>query len=152
LIGDILAAGRAMLSHPVEPLPGVEAALRALHGAYRLLLVTKGDLFHQEQKVAQSGLGDYFAAIEIVSEKEEQTYRRLFTRHGDGAERAVMIGNSVRSDILPALAAGAWAVHIPYHLTWAHEVAEAPVGHPRYVRFGSMEEVPSWVREFTAAA
>lgn len=145
LIAEILSAGRDMLEQPVEPLPGVEPTLRALHGRFRLMLVTKGDLFHQEQKVAQSRLGDFFTAVEIVSEKDEDTYRRLFARHGDGAEHSLMVGNSVRSDINPALAAGSWAAHIPYHITWAHEHADPPVAHPRFVRFASMAELPAWL-------
>jgi putative hydrolase of the HAD superfamily len=147
LIADILAAGREMLSEPVEPLPGVEDALHALsEGGYRLLLITKGDLLHQEQKLAASGLGDLFAAVEIVSEKDESTYRRVFDRYGTGAAEAVMCGNSLRSDILPALEAGAWGAYVPYHITWAHEVAEEPAGHDRYAELASISELPGWVR------
>jgi putative hydrolase of the HAD superfamily len=146
LIADILAAGREMLSHPVEPLPGVVEALADLSETYRLVLITKGDLLHQEQKLAASGLGDRFAAVEIVSEKDASTYARVFDRYGTGAGEAVMCGNSMRSDILPALEAGAWAAHVPYPLTWAHEMADAPVGHGRFVELGSISELPAWVR------
>jgi putative hydrolase of the HAD superfamily len=126
VIAEILAAGREMLAHPVEPLPHVEETLKAVAGRYRLLLITKGDLFDQERKLAQSGLGDLFDGVEIVSEKTTETYARVFARHGDGAERAMMVGNSLKSDILPALAAGSWAVHVPHELTWALENAEEP--------------------------
>ena len=145
VIREILAAGREMLSEPVEPLPGVDAALAELSQRYRLVLITKGDLLHQEQKLAASGLGDLFAAVEIVSEKDASTYERVFARHGTGAGEAAMCGNSMKSDILPALEAGSWAAHVPYPLTWAHEVAEAPLGHPRFAELASISEFPGWL-------
>jgi putative hydrolase of the HAD superfamily len=146
MIADILASGREMLAHPVEPLPGVDKALAELSDDYRLVLITKGDLLHQEQKLAASGLGDLFAAVEIVSEKDARTYETVFARHGTGAGEAAMCGNSMRSDILPALEAGAWAAHVPYPLTWAHEMAEAPTGHTKFAELGSISEVPAWLR------
>ena len=103
----------------------VDEALARLSERYRLVLVTKGDLLDQERKLAASGLGDLFAAVEIVSEKDRMTYERVFARHGTGAGEAVMAGNSMKSDVLPALEAGAFAVHIPYVVTWAHELADA---------------------------
>jgi len=145
VIADILAAGREMLAHPVEPLPGVEHALAELSQAYRLVLITKGDLLHQEQKLAASGLGDLFTAVEIVSEKDASTYARVFGRHGTGAAAAAMCGNSLRSDVLPALQAGAYAAHIPYPLTWAHEMADPPSGHPRFAELASIAELPEWL-------
>ena len=108
--------------------------------------LTKGDLLHQEQKLAASGLGDLFAAVEIVSEKDAGTYARTFDRYGTGAAEAVMVGNSMRSDILPALEAGAWGAYIPYHITWAHEVADPPGEHPRFAELASISELPAWVR------
>lgn len=146
LIADLLAAGREMLQEPVEPLPGVETALAELSEHYRLVLITKGDLLHQEQKLAASGLGDLFAAVEIVSEKDASTYVRVFERYGTGAVEAVMCGNSLRSDILPALEAGCHGAYIPYHITWAHEVAEVPAAHDRFVELGSISQLPAWVR------
>src|ERR1700761_4198389 len=146
IIAHLLAAGREMLSHPVEPLPGVEHALAELSQHYRLVLITKGDLLHQEQKLAASGLGELFVAVEIVSEKDAATYERVFSRHGTGPAEAAMCGNSLRSDVIPALEAGAWAAHIPYPLTWAHEVADPPVGHPRFAELASIAEFPAWVR------
>jgi putative hydrolase of the HAD superfamily len=152
IIADILAAGREMLAHPVEPLPGVEAALADLSTEYRLVLITKGDLLHQEQKLAASGLGDLFAAVEIVSEKDARTYETVFARHGTGAAEAAMCGNSIRSDILPALEAGAWAAHVPYPLTWAHEMADAPTGHPRFAELGAIGALPGWLRGLGATS
>jgi putative hydrolase of the HAD superfamily len=145
MIADILAAGREMLGHPVEPLPGVPQALSELSQHYRLVLITKGDLLHQEQKLAASGLGELFVGVEIVSEKDAATYERVFARHGTGAGEAAMCGNSLRSDIIPALEAGAWAAHIPYPLTWAHEMADAPAGHARFAELASISELPGWV-------
>lgn len=145
IVREILAAGREMLTHPVETLPGVDTVLSDLADKYRLVLVTKGDLMDQERKLAASGLGDLFAAVEIVSEKDRSTYDRVFNRHGSGAAEAVMAGNSMKSDVLPAIEAGAWAAHIPYHVTWAHELADAPEGHPRYVTLSRIAELPDWI-------
>ncbi|MFN3558027.1 MAG: HAD family hydrolase [Brevundimonas sp.] len=147
VVREILAAGREMLAHPVETLPGVDEALASLSEQYRLVLITKGDLMDQERKVAASGLGDLFAAVEIVSEKDRGTYDRVFARHGTGAEEAVMAGNSMRSDVLPALEAGAFAVHIPYAVTWAHELADAPENHARYGALETISELPAWIDE-----
>lgn len=147
VVREILAAGRDMLGHPVEPLPGVDEALAALSERYRLVLITKGDLLDQERKLAASGLGDLFAAVEIVSEKDRAAYERAFTRHGTGPEQAVMAGNSMKSDVLPALAAGCWAVHIPYVITWAHELADAPESDPRFGSLESIAELPQWLAE-----
>ena len=145
VIREILAAGRSMLTEPVEPLPGVEDALAALSERYRLVLITKGDLLHQEQKLAASGLGDLFVAVEIVSEKDASTYETVFRRHGTGAGQGAMCGNSLRSDVLPALEAGAWAAYVPYAVTWAHEMADAPEGHPRFAELSSISELPAWL-------
>ena len=147
VIREILAAGREMLAHPVETLPGVDEALARLSGRYRLVLITKGDLLDQERKLAASGLGDLFAAVEIVSEKDRATYERVFTRHGTGPAEAVMVGNSMKSDVLPALEAGAFAVHIPYVVTWAHELADAPEGHPRYGALDRIDDLPGWIED-----
>lgn len=132
VIGDILEAGRVMLDHPVETLPHVEETLEQLAGDYRLVLITKGDLFDQERKLAQSGLGDFFEAVEIVSDKAEATYRRIFERHGDGPARAMMVGNSLKSDVVPAIEAGAWGVYVPHELTWVLEHVDAPSEAPRF--------------------
>lgn len=132
VIAEILSYGREMLGHPVETLPHVHETLQQLAGGYRIILITKGDLFDQERKLAQSGLGDYFDGVEIVSEKTADTYARVFARHGDGAGHAMMVGNSLKSDVVPALKAGSWAVHVPHELTWALEHVEAPEGDPRF--------------------
>jgi putative hydrolase of the HAD superfamily len=145
-IMEILGLGRAMLEHPVEPLPGVAETLEALKDGYKLIMVTKGDLMNQEQKLARSGLGDYFKAIEIVSEKDANTYRRVVTRQGVAPEQTVMIGNSMKSDVLPALEAGLWGIHIPYAITWAHEHAEPPSDSPRFAKLESIRALPDWLK------
>jgi putative hydrolase of the HAD superfamily len=146
-INEILGFGREMMTHPHEPLPSVEAALKALAERAPLVLITKGDLFHQESKLAASGLGSHFSGIEIVSEKTPETYARAFARHGGRVETALMTGNSVKSDILPMLRAGGWAALIPYPLVWIHEAAEAPKDHPRFKELASLAELPGWVDE-----
>lgn len=141
-IGEILAAGREMLAHPIELLPHARAAVEALAGVYRLVLVTKGDLLDQERKLAQSGLGELFDAVEIVSDKRRETYETVFARHGTGAAEAMMVGNSLKSDVLPMLAAGGWGVHVPHALTWALEHAARPEGHPQFVELPDLGALP----------
>jgi putative hydrolase of the HAD superfamily len=145
VIGEILAFGRDMLVHPVEPLPHARESLEALSAEYRLILITKGDLFDQERKLAQSGLGDFFAAVEIVSEKTGETYAKAFTRHANGPECSVMVGNSLKSDVIPAIAAGCWGVHVPHELTWALEHEEAPEHEPRFHRIRDLGELPALI-------
>ena len=124
-IHRIVMLGKALLEHPIAWLDGVSDVVEELASRHRLILVTKGDLLHQESKVAASGLADLFWQIEIVSEKDPPTYQRLLERHSVAPADFVMIGNSVASDILPVLAIGGRAVHVPYHITWALEVAAA---------------------------
>ena len=118
----ILDLGRDLLRYPIEPLPDVVEVLTELkQRGNRLVLLTKGDLLDQESKVARSGLGDFFDHVEIVSEKDEPTYRRLFARLGIRPDNFVMIGNSLKSDILPVVRLGYPAIHVPYHANWIHE-------------------------------
>ena len=138
VIAEILGFGRQMLQNPVETLPHVHDTLDALAGKYRILLITKGDLFDQERKLAQSGLGEYFDAVEIVSEKTPRTYERIFGRHADGAAHAMMVGNSLKSDVVPAITAGGWGVHVPHELTWVLEHETAPDGNPRFHRIDDL--------------
>jgi putative hydrolase of the HAD superfamily len=145
VVKAILDAGRDLMTHPVEPLPGVRPAVEALARQGRLVLITKGDLFHQEAKLAASGLGDLFSAVEIVSDKTAETYRRIYERHATPPGEAVMAGNSVRSDILPVLEAGAYAALVPYPLVWDHEAAELPKEHPRFRQLASLAELPAWI-------
>lgn len=145
-IQKIVDLGKDMLSKPVEPLPGVARVLEALAPRYELLLITKGDLFDQEAKLARSGLGHHFSKVEIVSEKHEATYRDILRRHGIAPAHFLMVGNSVKSDILPVVALGARAVHIPYELTWEHErVADASPQTHGYARLDAIAELPEWL-------
>jgi putative hydrolase of the HAD superfamily len=146
-IGEILDVGRDLLRHPVETLPHVEETLEALNGEYLLVLITKGDLFDQERKLAQSGLGDYFDAVEIVSDKSATTYRRIFSKLADGPERAMMVGNSLKSDIVPAIAAGAYGVFVPHALTWVLEHVEAPTDAPRFRQIEHLGQLASVLAE-----
>ncbi len=143
---EVLELGKDLLRHPVELLDGVPEALDALHGEIRLMLITKGDLLHQEVKVAQSGLGDLVDEVEIVSEKDEATYRRVLDRHGIDPAGFVMVGNSVASDVLPVLAIGARAVHVPYHLAWALDHAEADAAEHGFTVLRSLRELPDVIR------
>ncbi|SES06198.1 HAD family hydrolase [Rhizobium sp. NFR03] len=142
IVGRILEIGREMLRHPVDLLPSARETLEALAGRHRLVLITKGDLFDQERKLAASGLGPFFDGIEIVSDKTELTYQNIFARHGIEPDRCVMIGNSLKSDILPVLGAGASAIFIPHDLTWIHEHAEKPEGDPRFFEVADLSAVP----------
>jgi putative hydrolase of the HAD superfamily len=140
----ILGWGKRMLMEPTELLDGVEETLRALSGSYDLLLITKGDLFDQESKLARSGLGDLFLGVEILSEKSQETYRAVFRRRAIKPEEFVMVGNSLRSDIVPVVALGGRAVHIPYEVTWAHEeVREDQLPKDGWRRLETIRELPS---------
>jgi putative hydrolase of the HAD superfamily len=132
VIGELIAAGQEMLAHPIELLPDVQVTVEALADSHRLILITKGDLLDQERKLAQSGLGELFAGVEIVSQKTPAVYSEIFARQADGAERAMMVGNSMKSDVVPAIAAGSWGVYVPHGLTWELEHEAAPEGHARY--------------------
>lgn len=146
VIGDILAAGREMLEHPVEPGPGVAETLKALNGDYKLILVTRGDLFDQERKLNASGLAKHFDAVEIVSDKTAPVYTRIFERHGDGPSHAMMIGNSMRADVIPALEAGAWAIHVPSEHVWALDLHDDPVDARRFRRVEKLSDILPVIR------
>lgn len=152
VIAELLAAGRELLTYPIETLPYVDQTLAALEKHYRLILITKGDVFDQERKLAASGLSEHFAAIEIVADKDKTTYERLFARHADGAGRSVMVGNSLRSDILPALAAGAFAVYVPHDLTWSYEHADEPAPSARYAKIADLGSLPAIIAQFDRTA
>ncbi len=120
-IRKIIELSKEMQSHPIELLDGVENVLQQLSDKFKLMLITKGDLIEQESKIERSGLTDYFSCIEIVSEKNEQAYKKCLYFHDICKSEFLMIGNSVKSDILPVINIGANAVHIPFHTTWCHE-------------------------------
>ena len=138
----ILDAGKAMLDHPVELLAGAREALEVLAGERRLVLVTKGDLFDQESKLARSGLGELFERVEVVAEKDERAYRRVLTAMGVAPPSFAMVGNSLRSDVLPVLGLGARAVHVPYPITWAVEDADPGAAAGRYEVLDDLRGLP----------
>ena len=127
IIEKLIAKGKAMLEAPVELLEGVEETLSKLYGNYRLVMATKGDLLDQERKLKKSGLEEYFHHIEIVSDKTPKQYLKLVKHLDIAPSHFLMVGNSVKSDILPVLEIGGHAFHIPFHTTWAHEMVEEPV-------------------------
>lgn len=147
VIAEILTAGKEMLRHPVDLLPYAREAVTALAADHRVVLITKGDLLDQERKLAQSGLGDLFHGVEIVSDKTPAIYQAAFARHGTGPQNAAMVGNSLKSDVLPALAAGAWGIHVPHDLTWSYERAEPPIDAPRFRTISSLSSLPALIAE-----
>ncbi len=146
----VLDLGKELLDHPVQLLDGVAEAVDALTDRYRVMVVTKGDLLHQESKVARSGLAELLWQVEIVSEKDEATYRRVVERWGIGPSSFVMVGNSVRSDVLPVLAIGARAVHVPYHVTWVLEQVEADPEVQDFPVLASLAELPACIAAMDA--
>lgn len=149
-VRQIIDWGRDMLAGPTRLLDGVAEAVEALAREYTVILVTKGDLLDQETKLARSGIGGLFKGIEIVSEKNADVYRRVMTRYGVQPERFVMVGNSLRSDILPVVEAGAHAVYVPYEMSWIHErvPAEALAG-ARYYEIPHIRELPPLLKDLS---
>ncbi|MBC7904940.1 MAG: HAD family hydrolase [Gemmatimonadaceae bacterium] len=133
--------GKELLEKPIELLDGVEPLLISLREKYRLVVATKGDLLDQERKLKKSGIDKYFHHIEIMSDKRDSDYLKLLRHLDILPEEFVMIGNSIKSDILPVLAIGGKAYHVPYHTTWAHENVEAPVIHDNFLRIENISEI-----------
>ena len=144
----IVELGKTILRHPVDLLPGIREAVADISRDYQVVLITKGDLFHQEAKVRASGLAALFPRIEIVSEKDTATYARVLAEFGLAPAQFAMIGNSLRSDIVPVLELGGWGVHMPYHVTWAHEAdATLGEGHAGRMRMAATpSDLPGAVR------
>ncbi len=147
VIAELLDAGREMLQHPVDLLPHAREAVEAAKETHRILMITKGDLLDQERKLAQSGLGDLFDAVEIVSDKNSQSYVDIFNRHGDGPGRGMMIGNSMKSDVLPMIDSGGWGVFVPHGFEWALEKAPEPITAPRYARLSDLGGLAQLLQE-----
>lgn len=152
-IKRIVGLAKELLRHPVELLDGVREAVEAVAARYPVVLITKGDLFHQEAKVRESGLADRFRRIEIVSEKDPATYARLLEEFGVPARRFLMVGNSLRSDIAPVLELGGWGVHVPYHRTWMHEAEVPPIpGRARMREVAAIDRLAQAVAALDALA
>jgi putative hydrolase of the HAD superfamily len=132
LIQEILRIGKEMLDRPVEIIDGVERVLADLQGKYRLVVATKGDLLDQERKLIKSGLLSYFHHTEIMSDKQPNDYAKLIRHLDILPDEFMMIGNSLKSDVIPVLELGGHAIHIPYHITWAHEAIEKEIAHPNF--------------------
>lgn len=140
-IEQILSYGKSLLQMPVELLPGVRAVLEHLNGKYKLVVATKGDLLNQEQKLLRSGLQSYFHHVEIMSDKQVVDYQKLIRNLACLPQELLMVGNSMKSDVLPVLQIGGYAAHIPYHITWQHEQIDEPVIHPHFFELNSLEEL-----------
>tara|TARA_R110000850_G_scaffold24083_10_gene70887 strand:- start:1587 stop:2297 length:711 start_codon:yes stop_codon:yes gene_type:complete len=149
VIAEIMAAGRDMLAHPIELLPHAQETLERLQDRYRLVMITKGDLLDQERKLAESGLRGMFTAIEIVSDKNPQVYARIFDQHGRGAARGLMVGNSMKSDVVPMIDAGGWGVHVPHGVTWALEHAPTPHHSDRFKQITELTELEGILDQIT---
>ncbi|MBB4078480.1 putative hydrolase of the HAD superfamily [Lewinella aquimaris] len=141
LVERTLAIGRDMLEKPVEVLDGVEDTLRQLARSHRLVLATKGDLLDQERKLEKSGLARYFHHIEVMSDKREVNYRKLIAHLDCSPEQFMMVGNSVKSDVIPVLELGGYAVHVPFHTTWIHEEATYELANPKFLRAEKLTEL-----------
>ncbi|SEQ03081.1 HAD family hydrolase [Thalassovita taeanensis] len=145
VIRSLVEAGQDMLRHPIELLPHARDAIAAVAEQYRVVLITKGDLLDQERKLAQSGLGELFDGVEIVSEKTTAVYAGIFDRHGDGASYGMMVGNSMKSDVVPMVQAGGWGVYVPHGLEWEIEKADAPEDAPRFRQLTDLGELPALI-------
>ena len=141
VVEKITEYGKELLQKPIELLDGVEETLQALNGKYKLVVATKGDLLDQRRKLHNSGLGHYFHHIEVMSDKKEKDYEDLLKRLEIKAEEFFMVGNSLKSDVLPVLNIGGHAVHIPFHTTWEHEKINHKVEHPNFKALEKITEV-----------
>lgn len=146
VVEKITEYGKELLQKPIELLDGVEETLQALNGKYKLVVATKGDLLDQRRKLHNSGLGHYFHHIEVMSDKKEKDYEDLLKRLEIKAEEFFMVGNSLKSDVLPVLNIGGHAVHIPFHTTWEHEKINHKVEHPNFKALEKITEVLSILR------
>ena len=147
VIAELIACGQKMLLEPIELLNGVEETVRTLSADFTLLLITKGDLLDQERKLAQSGLGELFDGIEIVSEKTSEVYLGIFAGRGIEPRHALMAGNSLKSDVIPAISAGGWGVHVPCIPTWDLDAADAPMHHERFREIAELSDLPGVIKE-----
>lgn len=145
LIDDMIAIGQDILQKPVELLPEVTETLEQLNGQYRLIMATKGDLLDQERKLKKSGLGNYFQHIEIMSDKKTTDYEKLLKHLGCKPDNFLMLGNSIKSDILPVLELGGYGAHIPYHITWIHEAYDQTLKHEHLIELNSIDEILHYV-------
>jgi putative hydrolase of the HAD superfamily len=140
-VGKILTLGKELLNEPIELLEGVQEVLQTLQGKYRLVVATKGDLLDQERKLKKSNLTQYFHHIEVMSEKDDASYLKLVKHLDIQPGELLMVGNSLKSDIIPVLNIGGHAIHVPYHITWAHEMVENQVEHEHFKSVTHIQEI-----------
>ncbi|WKN31426.1 HAD family hydrolase [Porifericola rhodea] len=146
-IQQIIDLGKEMIAHPVKLMDRVEDTLRILSEDYELMIITKGDLFDQESKIARSGIADFFEHIEIISEKDKSSYRQLMLRNGIDIKDMLMVGNSLKSDVLPICELGGRAIHIPFHTTWVLEqVADHNLSHVQYDVLENIYQLPQYLK------
>ncbi len=150
-IQKIIDIAKDMLTAEVQLLAHTEATIHALSQDYTLMVITKGDLLDQQSKLMRSGIHHYFQHVEVVSHKTQETYARLLAKHAITPERFLMVGNSLKSDIMPVLALGGHAVHIPYHITWAHEMVDCPPEHNDYHQLEHLGQLPNLIEQLTHA-
>lgn len=144
-LNEILSLGKRMINHPVELLEGVVEVLEKLNGTYRLIVMTKGDLLDQERKIERSGLSKYFHHIEVLSDKKESNYINLLENLEVDVREFLMIGNSLRSDVLPILNIGAQAVHVPFHTTWQHEEVKVEEDKFNYLKINKLSDILNYL-------
>ena len=145
LVKEILRSGQELLQRPIILLDGVQEVISALCENYKLVLTTKGDLFDQKRKISASGLQECFCHIEIMSDKKNADYKRLLDNLGCKAENLLMIGNSIKSDIIPILELGGYAAYVPHHITWAHEQCEGEVTHSHFIKLNNIKEIQNYL-------
>lgn len=145
LVNRTIELGKELLRKPIELLDGVEEVLKKLNGDYRLVMATKGDLLDQERKLINSGLEKHFHHIEIMSNKRTEDYQKLFKHLDCQPEHFLMVGNSIKSDVLPVLELGGFAIHVPYHTTWAHEQVTQKVDQPDFVQVSKITEILNYL-------
>lgn len=141
LVNKTIQLGKELLQKPIELLDGVEDLLKKLNGDYRLVLATKGDLLDQERKLINSGLEKHFHHIEIMSNKKKEDYQKLFKHLDCSPQHFLMVGNSIKSDVMPVLELGGNAIHVPYHTTWAHEQVNQTIDQPDFIQVKKISEI-----------
>lgn len=145
VIEEVIELGKRLINKPVEILPGVEDVLKALQGKYRLVLATKGDLLDQKRKLEKSGFEQFFHHIEIVADKKENEYKKLISHLDISPDEFLMIGNSLKSDILPVLKLGGYGFHVPYHTTWEYEKIDIHINDEKFRHFNTISEVLTYL-------
>ncbi len=146
-ITEILNIGKELLTHHLELLPGVEDTLKYLSDQFKLIMITKGDLFDQQRKIQESGLSKYFSSTEIVSEKDAKAYSNILAKHNILPKDFIMVGNSLKSDILPVTKIGGTGIYIPHQFTWIHEKVDETQSANNYVKLNSILDLKLWLRE-----